>query len=84
MEKPQHEHKFRPRVIDHAVTKRSVEWPTRSTEHADEAYDELPDDRRQLIAEKMFKALTEKGEDNREIRRPVEFPKLCAVAEPTR
>jgi len=29
----------------------------------------------------MFKCLTEKGEDNREIRRPVELHKLCAVAE---
>jgi energy-coupling factor transporter ATP-binding protein EcfA2 len=53
------------------------------SKHADEAYVELPDDRHRQIAERMFKALTEKGEDNREIRRPVEFGKLCTVAEAT-
>jgi hypothetical protein len=35
------------------------------------------------IAEKLFKALTEKGEDNREIRRPVVLRELCAVAGPS-
>ena len=48
--------------------------------HADEAFNELPDDRARLIAEKIFKALTEKGEDNREVRRPVVLGDLCAVA----
>ena len=52
------------------------------SKHADEAFEkDLPDNRHRLIAERMFKALTEKGDDNREIRRPVEFGKLCAVAE---
>ncbi len=44
--------------------------------HADKAYEELAEglaeeagQQRQLIAEKMFKFLTEKGTDNREIRR---------------
>ncbi|MDX2040454.1 MAG: WD40 repeat domain-containing protein [Acidobacteriota bacterium] len=50
------------------------------SKHADEAFEkDLPDDRHRQIAERMFKALTEKGEDNREIRRPVEFGPLCAV-----
>jgi tetratricopeptide (TPR) repeat protein len=46
--------------------------------HADEAFNEL-DERHQLIAEKLFKRLTEKGTDNREIRRPAPLAELCAV-----
>ncbi|HLM56052.1 MAG TPA: hypothetical protein VK422_07960, partial [Pyrinomonadaceae bacterium] len=38
--------------------------------HADEAYEELPDERSRLIAEKLFKALTERAADSRETRRP--------------
>src|ERR1051325_1703288 len=49
--------------------------------HADEAYNELTDERSRLIAEKIFKGLTEKGTHNREIRRPVVFKELCALAE---
>lgn len=48
--------------------------------HAKEAYGEL-DRRQQEIAEKVFKALTEKGADNREIRRPTPLRELCAIAE---
>jgi predicted chitinase len=51
------------------------------SKHADEAFDELPDDRHRRIAEKFFRSLTEKEEDNREIRRPVTLGELCAVAE---
>jgi WD40 repeat protein/energy-coupling factor transporter ATP-binding protein EcfA2 len=51
--------------------------------HADEAYFELPDERSRLIAEKLFKALTEKGKDNRETRRPTELREICAIAEAT-
>jgi WD40 repeat protein/energy-coupling factor transporter ATP-binding protein EcfA2 len=47
--------------------------------HADEAFNELPDERARLIAEKVFKALTEKGEDNREVRRPTVLRDLCAL-----
>jgi energy-coupling factor transporter ATP-binding protein EcfA2 len=50
------------------------------SKHADEAYEELNGEQKQ-IAEKMFKLLTERGEDNREIRRPVELRQICAVAE---
>jgi uncharacterized RDD family membrane protein YckC/energy-coupling factor transporter ATP-binding protein EcfA2 len=46
---------------------------------ADEAYNELPDARARLIAEKMFKRLTEKGTDNRETRRPSNVRDLCEV-----
>jgi hypothetical protein len=50
------------------------------SEHAGKAYDELRDARSQAIAEKLFKRLTEKGPDNREIRRPTKLGELCAVA----
>src|SRR5919112_737231 len=46
--------------------------------HADEAYEELPDDESRRVAEKIFKGLTEK-EGDREIRRPVELKELCAL-----
>ncbi len=49
--------------------------------HADEALEELAGGRSQVVAEKLFKALTEKGSDNREIRRPVTLGVLCALAE---
>ncbi|HKP72269.1 MAG TPA: hypothetical protein VJT82_04980, partial [Pyrinomonadaceae bacterium] len=49
--------------------------------HADEAYGELADERSRRIAEKLFKGLTEKGTDNREIRRPIELREICALAE---
>jgi WD40 repeat protein len=52
--------------------------------HADEAFDEVVSEmgaRGQQIAEKMFKALTEKGSDNRETRRPITLGEICDVAE---
>ncbi len=50
--------------------------------HADEAFNEL-NERQQKIAEQMFKALTEKGADNREIRRPARLSEICAIVEAT-
>lgn len=47
--------------------------------HADEAYAALPNDRHRTVAEKTFKALTEKGPDNREVRRPLKVKQICAV-----
>ena len=47
--------------------------------HANMAYIELLGARNATIAEKMFKCLTEKGEDNREVRRPVTLREICAV-----
>ncbi len=47
--------------------------------HADEAYMELPDERSQRIAERLFKCLTERGADDRETRRPTDLDELCAV-----
>jgi WD40 repeat protein/energy-coupling factor transporter ATP-binding protein EcfA2 len=46
--------------------------------HADEAYEELNAEQK-VIAEKLFKGLTEKGADNREIRRPMELQEICKV-----
>jgi WD40 repeat protein/energy-coupling factor transporter ATP-binding protein EcfA2 len=46
--------------------------------HADEAYAEL-NDAQKAIAEKLFKGLTEKGTDNREIRRPMEVQEICEL-----
>lgn len=51
------------------------------SEHADEAFNELPDDRSRLIAETVFKALTERGADNREIRRPTCLKDICDIAD---
>jgi tetratricopeptide (TPR) repeat protein/energy-coupling factor transporter ATP-binding protein EcfA2 len=50
------------------------------SEHADEAFKELPDQRSRLIAEVLFKALTERGADNREIRRPTSVKDICEIA----
>src|SRR6185295_10482733 len=49
--------------------------------HADEALAELPHERSLLIAELLFKALTERGSDNREIRRPTSLHEICGIAE---
>ena len=47
--------------------------------HADEAFEGLPDDRYRTIARRMFQALTEKGLDNREARRPTTVGALAQV-----
>jgi hypothetical protein len=47
--------------------------------HADEAFDIL-DDRSKRIAELIFKSLTERGADNREIRRPTRLSEICDIA----
>jgi WD40 repeat protein len=52
--------------------------------HADEAFDQVGKEigaHGQQIAEKMFKALTEKGADNRETRRPIKLHEICDIAE---
>src|SRR5258705_1591440 len=48
--------------------------------HADEAFAELPDERSRQVAEATFKALTERGADNRELRRPTCLRDICAIA----
>jgi hypothetical protein len=49
--------------------------------HADEALDDLPGTGGPQVTEKIFKALTEKGIDNREIRRPATLAEICTRAE---
>ena len=51
--------------------------------HAEEAYAELPTDRDRAIAQRLFQALTEKGDDNREIRRPTSVATVAAIADAT-
>jgi WD40 repeat protein/energy-coupling factor transporter ATP-binding protein EcfA2 len=46
--------------------------------HADEAYEELSK-AQEVIAEKLFKGLTERGADNREVRRPMEVREVCEL-----
>ncbi len=48
--------------------------------HADEIFDALPDDRHRRACERVFKTLTEKGADNRGIRRPTRLAQLTAIA----
>lgn len=50
------------------------------SQHADEAYSELPDDRSRRVCEVLFKCLTERGPDNRGIRRPSLVKEVCAIA----
>jgi ABC-type dipeptide/oligopeptide/nickel transport system ATPase component len=47
--------------------------------HADEALNELEADTQRNIAERVFKRLTEKGLDNREMRTPTKLGELCAI-----
>ena len=48
--------------------------------HSDEAYDELDESGRKL-AEQVFRSLTEKGPDNREVRRPLTVLDICAITD---
>ncbi|HEV7473552.1 MAG TPA: ATP-binding protein, partial [Pyrinomonadaceae bacterium] len=53
------------------------------SEHADEAFNELPNERSRQIAEILFKALTERGVHNREVRRPTCLKDICQIADAT-
>ena len=48
--------------------------------HANEAYDELNVEEKQ-VCEKVFKSLTEKGADNRGVRRPTSISDLAEISE---
>ena len=48
--------------------------------HADEAFAALKSDRERMIADRVFKCLTAKGSDNREIRRPTPLARIAAIA----
>ena len=47
--------------------------------HADEVYNEQPDEEHKLIAQKLFKSLTEKVDANRGIRRPMALGELHEI-----
>jgi WD40 repeat protein len=47
--------------------------------HADEAFNELSPGAQRELAERIFRALTEKESDRREIRRPMRLGDLCAA-----
>ncbi len=47
--------------------------------HADEVYAEANSDIEQQLTKRLFQALTEKGTDNRGIRRPTPLKELCAI-----
>ncbi|MAV38177.1 MAG: hypothetical protein CMJ59_22285, partial [Planctomycetaceae bacterium] len=49
--------------------------------HADEVYTELRDEDMRALAERVFKAITEKGEDKRGIRRPTRLDHLCQIVD---
>jgi len=48
--------------------------------HAEECFAEL-DSRGQVIAEKLFKALTDKGTDSRGVRRPAPLSEICLLTD---
>src|SRR5690606_5761229 len=47
--------------------------------HAEKAFAELRDERLELLCERMFKALTDRGTDARGVRRPTTFGRLCEI-----
>jgi conflict system STAND superfamily ATPase len=47
---------------------------------ADEAFGSLATDRDRKIAERLFKCLTERGSDNRELRRPTPLSRIAEIA----
>ncbi len=53
------------------------------SQHAEEAYSELTSDRERLLAEVLFKELTDKGGLSSGIRRPRMLSELCAAADAT-
>ncbi|MED5284330.1 MAG: GTPase domain-containing protein, partial [Planctomycetota bacterium] len=51
------------------------------SQHADEVFEELGDRHAQLLCERIFKGLTERGSDERGIRRPTPMATLCKIVE---
>jgi hypothetical protein len=48
--------------------------------HADKAYNDLPDERLKEVAKRLFQCLTERTVNGREVRRPATVRDICAVA----
>jgi energy-coupling factor transporter ATP-binding protein EcfA2 len=51
------------------------------SQHAEEAFRELADEKSRIIAEKMFKALTDRGSDARGVRSPRPLEEICALTD---
>ena len=51
------------------------------SKHAEDVYMDLPDDASRTIAEKLFKALTDTAQGNREIRRPAKLKEICDITQ---
>ena len=51
--------------------------------HAERALADLPDSGALVLAERIFKALTDRAADPRGVRRPTRFDTLCAITEAT-
>jgi WD40 repeat protein len=49
--------------------------------HAEEVYNELPDTHAHQITEKLFKSLTNLGEDSRGTRRPTSLAEICRITD---
>jgi hypothetical protein len=49
------------------------------SQHADEVYAALRDDGNRKVAEKLFKCLTDAGNDTRGVRRPTRFDDACTI-----
>ncbi len=49
--------------------------------HGDEVFASLGTDRVREVAERVFKCLADRGEDNRGVRRPTRFAEVCAVVD---
>jgi WD40 repeat protein len=50
------------------------------SEHANEAFDEM-DEKEKVVCESIFRTITEKGGDNRGIRRPTRISQLAAISQ---
>lgn len=49
------------------------------SQHAEEVYEDLGSERGRMIAEKMFKALTDKAPGRRGVRRPIQIREVCEL-----
>jgi hypothetical protein len=74
----EHLHDSQPIDLEHYEAVGGMEHAL--SRHADEAYEELPDERSRRIAKRMFQALTEKGADKRGVRRPVSAGRIADIA----
>ncbi len=48
--------------------------------HADEIFERLPSEEHRTVAERLFRTLTVKGDDNRGVRRPTRLDHLASIA----